>query len=141
MRFLATALTLTAALAFGSASASDASTDPRPPLRDVPQIDGPMLWVAMAIEISDKCPEIDPRNLKGLLVLHDLRGKALDLGYTKDEIEDYATSKQEKARMRELGEQYVKSQGLDPEKTADLCMLGKTEIARNSQIGVLLKAK
>lgn len=118
-----------------------ASTDPRPPLREVEEIDHNMLWVAMAIEISDECDSIAPRTLKGLLFLNKLRGRALDMGYSKDEIEAYVTSDAEKARIRRLGENYVKSQGLDPENPADLCDLGQTEIARNSRIGALLRAK
>ena len=128
------------ALALFLPGAARASND-LPPLREVEEIDRNMLWVALAIEISDKCDQIAPRNLKGLLVLNDLRGQARNLGYSNAQIEEYATSDAEKARMRELGEQYVKSQGLDPDVTADLCSLGSAEIARNSRIGALLKAK
>lgn len=137
LRFAALAL----ASAVTLATASQASTDPRPPLSQVEEIDGPMLSVALAIEISDQCASIAPRNLKGLLLLNKLNGRARDLGYSKEEIDAYVNSADEKERMRALGETYVKSKGLDPEKTADLCTLGRTEIARNSPIGALLKEK
>lgn len=137
MRFAALTLAATMTLA----SASQASTDPRPPLREVQEIDGPMLSVALAIEISDQCAAIAPRNLKGLLLLNRLNGRARDLGYSKEEIDAYVNSADEKQRMRARGETYVKSKGLDPEKTADLCSLGMAEIAQNSPIGALLKEK
>ncbi|MBR9763713.1 MAG: DUF5333 domain-containing protein [Rhodobacteraceae bacterium] len=129
------------ALALTAATASQANTDSRPPLREVSEIDGPLFSVALAIEISDRCDRIDPRNVKGFFLLNQLNGRARDLGYSKDEIDAYVNSPEEKARMRARGEAYVKSQGLDPENPADLCSLGKSEIARNSQIGALLKEK
>lgn len=113
----------------------------KPPLRDVPEIDDNMLWVALAIEISDKCNEIDPRTLKGLSYLNSLKNKANALGYTNEEIRTYVKSDAEKARMREKGEAYVRARGLNPADTGDLCKLGHAEIARGSLIGVFLRAK
>ncbi|MGI3168170.1 DUF5333 domain-containing protein [Pseudooceanicola sp. C21-150M6] len=109
------------------------------PLRDVAEIDRPMFSVAMAIEISDKCDDIGRRTLKGLAFLNDLRIKAKDMGYTDDEIKAYVRSDDEKARMRAMGEAYMRQKGLDPEVEANLCVLGKQEIAANSQIGAFLK--
>ncbi|MBT9382528.1 DUF5333 domain-containing protein [Pseudooceanicola sp. CBS1P-1] len=117
------------------------AANPKLPLREVASLDRPMLWVGIAIEISNKCDSIDARTVKGLLFLNELKNQALAMGYTRTEIKEYITSKAEKARIRKLGESYVKSQGLDPTKTADLCTLGKQEIARGSQIGVLLREK
>jgi hypothetical protein len=113
----------------------------KPALRDVPEIDNNMLWVALAIEISDNCDDISPRTLKGLFFLNTLKNKAQALGYSNEEIRAYVKSDAEKARMRERGETYVKAQGLEPADTGDLCKLGHAEIARGSQIGVLLRAK
>jgi hypothetical protein len=122
---------------FGSATSAAATI----PLRDVKEIDHNMLWVAMAIEISDRCGAIAPRTLKGLAFLNTLKAKAQAMGYSDDEIKAYVTSSEEKARIRKLGEAYVKSKGLDPRSDDDLCTLGLAEIARSSQIGVLLRAK
>ncbi len=131
-----TVLILSFALIFGAAIASA-----KPALRDVSEIDDAMLWVALAIEISDKCDEIDPRTLRGLSVLYGLKRRAQTLGYTSAEINAYVKSPDEKARMRERGERYVKSRGLDPSDPAALCRLGHAEIDRSSAIGVLLKAR
>lgn len=111
------------------------------PLRDVPAIDDNMLRVALAIEISDKCGEIDARTLKGLNYLYSLKRKANKLGYSDDEINAYRKSGAEKARIRARGEAYVKSKGLNPKSAADLCKLGHAEIAQGSVIGSLLRAK
>ncbi|MBU2935741.1 MULTISPECIES: DUF5333 domain-containing protein [Pacificibacter] len=108
-------------------------------LRDEPSIDGPMLKVALAIEISDKCSSIEARKLKGLNFLWGLKTAAKKLGYSDDEIKAYVDSKAEKSRMRALGEAYVRDKGLNPTSAADLCRLGQQEIAANSLTGSLLR--
>lgn len=136
MRMITT-LTTAAVLSLGLTYSAGAKAA----LRDVPEIDDNMLWVAIAIEISDKCDEIKPRTIRGLFFLNNLKQRALSMGYSDEEIQAYVKSDEEKARMRERGEAYMKSKGLDPADIGDLCTLGHAEIARNSQIGVLLKAK
>lgn len=113
----------------------------KPALRDVAQIDDRMLWVALAIEISDRCDGIDPRTLRGLSYLWETRSQARDLGYSPAEIKTYVDSDTEKARMRGRGEAYVRSHGLNPQNDADLCKLGQAEIAKGSQIGAFLRMK
>ena len=113
----------------------------KPNLRDIPEIDDSMLWVAIAIEISDRCDSIAPRTMRGLNYLWSVRAKAQKLGYTNDEIRAYVDSRAEKTRMRKRGEAYVRAQGLNPSNTADLCKLGQAEIAKGSQIGAFLRAK
>ncbi|MCM2560865.1 DUF5333 domain-containing protein [Lutimaribacter sp. EGI FJ00015] len=111
------------------------------PLRDVPEIDDNMLWVALAIEISDRCDSIAPRRLKGLSFLWELKERASDLGYSDDVIRAYVDSEAEKDRIRERGEEYMRVRGLDPTNDDDLCELGRDEIQKGSQIGAFLRAK
>jgi hypothetical protein len=113
----------------------------KPPLRDVAQIDDRMLWVAIAIEISDRCDSIDPRTMRGLNYLWALRSDARQLGYSTAEIRAYVESKAEKDRMRARGEAYLRARGLNPDNNADLCKLGQAEIAKGSQIGAFLRMK
>lgn len=113
----------------------------KPALRDLPQIDDRMLWVAIAIEISDRCATIDPRTMRGLNYLWNIRSEAQKLGYSNDEIKAYVDSDAEKDRMRARGEDYVRAQGLNPDNDADLCKLGQAEIAKGSQIGAFLRMK
>lgn len=112
-----------------------------PPLRDVPEIDDSMLWVALAVEISDRCETIEPRTFRGLTYLWQLKSRAAELGYSDADIEAYADSRTEKERIRTRGEAYVRARGLNPEIDRDLCKLGRREIKKGSQIGALLKAK
>jgi hypothetical protein len=113
----------------------------RPPLSEVREIDGTLLAVAIANEVRQRCDDIAPRMIRAWSTLNGLKAKARDLGYSEDEIEDYVTSEAEKARMRRLGEIYVRQQGADPAVTADLCAFGRAEIARSTAVGRLLREK
>jgi hypothetical protein len=126
------ATTLIASFAGGASAKS---------LRDEPTIDRPMLSVALAIEISEKCSSIDARKLKGLNYLWGLKNAAKSLGYSDSEITSYVESDAEKSRIRSLGEAYVRQAGLNPTSAADLCTLGLKEIAANTLTGSLLRKR
>ena len=110
-------------------------------LSNVKEIDDKMLQVGLALEISEQCNSIAPRRLKGISFLWSVKSRANDLGYSDDEIDAYRKSRANKARIRARAEDYVKSKGLNPKSAADLCKLGKAEIANGSVIGSLLRAK
>ncbi|MBV2360568.1 DUF5333 domain-containing protein [Thalassococcus sp. CAU 1522] len=110
----------------------------KPPLRDVAKIDDHLMAVAIADEIRKSCEDISPRMIKAYSVLRSLKSDARALGYSDEEIEDYVTSKAEKARMRAKADAWLKARGVDPKDRAALCAFGKTEIARGSRIGELL---
>lgn len=112
----------------------------KPPLREVPEIDDALLYIAIADEIRKTCSTISGRLFKGMRELRRLRRYANDLGYTDAEIEAYVESKQEQARMEARGEAYVAARGADRTKADTMCALGRAEIDRNSAIGVYLRA-
>jgi len=43
--------------------------------------------------------------------------------------------------MRERRNEYIRAQGAEPDHGPSLCILGQTEIAKQSRIGALLKAR
>lgn len=112
-----------------------------PPLSEVKEIDDKMRSVAIAIEVSDQCGSIAPRTIKGVNFLWSLKRKASDLGYSDDEIKAYVDSDANEARIRKLGTQLVIAQGFDPTTSEGLCAFGKSEIAKKSIIGSLLRAR
>jgi hypothetical protein len=133
MRLILTAVTALA-LTSGVAGA-------KPALRDVAEIDNGLMAVAIADEIRKSCDDIGARMIRAYSYITSLESRAKDLGYSDEEIEDYVTSKDEKARMRAKGEAYIKARGVDPKDSSGLCRLGKEEIAKGSQIGALLRAR
>lgn len=113
----------------------------KPPLREVKEINEPLYWALVAFEISEICPTIDARKFKGVADGWGLIRKARKLGYSDDEIKAFIRSDEEKERMRARGEAFVKHRGASMDDPDSICALGRTEIERNSAIGVYLKAK
>ncbi|MGH1413320.1 MAG: DUF5333 domain-containing protein [Pelagimonas sp.] len=109
------------------------------PLSQVPAIDDKLMEIAIADEIRKTCDGINARMFRALSRLNDLQDKALSMGYSKDEIEDYVSSKKEKRRMRSKAEAFLAAKGVDHTNDAQLCSFGKAEIARQTGIGTLLR--
>lgn len=134
-KHIAPPIALALALTAGAAAATEL-----PPLREVQEIDRNMLWAGLAVEVSDECPTIEVRKLKGVSFLWGLKNKASSMGYTDDEIRAYVESDDEEARIRSLGEAYVRQAGFDPKTPEGLCAFGEAEIARGSIIGSFLRS-
>lgn len=113
----------------------------RPPLREVPEIDDALLWIAIANEIDKRCDRLAGRRLKAIGIMWGLRSRANALGYSDTEIRAYVESDFEKSRMRARGNAYVAAHGASFEQPQTFCTLGRAEMKKNSAIGVLLKAK
>ncbi len=111
----------------------------KPHLRDVAKIDDHLMAVAIADEIRKTCDDISARMVRAYAVLRGLKTEARALGYSEEEIEDYVTSKAEKARMRVKATAWLAAQGVDAKKNSDLCAFGKQEITKASKIGELLR--
>ncbi|MHA7873975.1 DUF5333 domain-containing protein [Roseivivax sp.] len=131
-------LTVATLAAFGAGAAG---AQGKPPLSQVSEIDDPLLMIAIADQVRKRCESIDARMFKAWTTINALESKAKGLGYSDEEIEDYVTSDEEKARMRRRGEALMRQRGLDPERDSAYCTLGREEIARGSQIGVLLRER
>lgn len=111
----------------------------KPPLREVAEIDNGLMAIAIADEIRKSCDGIEPRMLRAISQINTLERKARDLGYSKDEIDDYVTSKAEKARMRQKAETWLASQGVNVRDRGALCQFGRDQIAAGGPIGYFLR--
>ena len=115
------------------------SVPAQPPLREVDEIDDALLAIGLADEIRNQCPEISGRTFKGYRFILHLRDRARELGYSDAQIDAYRKSDVEKSRLKAEGTAYVRAQGVDMTVPADWCTLGRAEIAKQSQIGALLR--
>ena len=107
----------------------------------MPAIDNEIFYGAVANEIDEHCDSIVGLRAKAITKLLQLRSQANAMGYTDAEIRAYVESDAEKARMRARGEAYLAANGVKYGQPETFCALGRAEIARNSAIGVYLKAK
>lgn len=110
-------------------------------LQNETQINNGLLAVGIADEIRNRCDSISARTFTALSFLNSLKRDARAKGYSNDEINRYTKSKTEKAKMRKRGEAYLAQNGASLSDSASMCRLGRAEIAKRSQIGVLLRAK
>lgn len=113
----------------------------KPPLRDVPEIENTLFAIAVANEVRRKCSSINGRMFRGMRLLHRLRARANDLGYSDDEIRAHVESDVEKARMRAKGHRLLQANGVVLDDPESFCAFGHAEIARSSAIGTLLWAR
>ncbi|WP_435258723.1 DUF5333 domain-containing protein [Thioclava sp. FR2] len=90
--------------------------------------------------IADNCPTIEPRKIRALLELNDLRDYALEQGYTAEEIRAFVTDKAEKKRGKAEAAAWLKERGAEPGKPDAYCAIGEEEIAKDSLIGQLLRS-
>lgn len=111
------------------------------PLRSVKSVDDAVFDVAVADKIRRECPDLAPRLIKAYALYRETRQLARSLGYSDAEIDAYADSDTEKARMRAKGEAYLRAQGVVPSDPQSYCAAGRKEIQKASRIGSLLREK
>ncbi|WP_417603130.1 DUF5333 domain-containing protein [Primorskyibacter flagellatus] len=122
-----------ALLAAGTASAA------QPPLSSVKFVNDGLRNIAIADEIRSNCGSIGPRMIAALQFINKLENHAQAQGYSKDEIEDFVKSKADRKRLEAEAKAFLVANGATNE--SGYCALGRKEIARNSQVGALLRAK
>lgn len=110
-------------------------------LQDETKINNGLLAVGIADEIRNRCDSISARTFTALNFLNKLKRDARRKGYSNDEINRYTKSKTEKAKMRKRGQAYLAQNGASTSDAASMCRLGRAEIKKRSQIGVLLRAR
>lgn len=97
--------------------------------------------VAVADKIRKECDAIAPRMFAAMSYLRSLNNEARNRGYSDEEIERYVTDDAEKEKMNQRRNAYIIASGAHPADGPSMCELGRKEIARQSQIGQLLRAR
>ncbi|MEO0357264.1 MAG: DUF5333 domain-containing protein [Pseudomonadota bacterium] len=109
-------------------------------LNDEPRIQSGMIALGMGNMIRENCPSISARMVRAYWYLKSLESHALDLGYSKVQIESYTDNDQEKARLLGLARARLQDKGVNFDDPQTFCTVGQAEIAANSAIGRLLRA-
>ena len=135
MRMIST-LVLTVALATGPVFANA-----QVGLHAEKDINDGLLVVAVADKIRRACDSISARIFRARSYAISLKELASSRGYTDEEIDAYIENKENKAEMRLRRNAYFEARGASNLDAESLCVLGRAEIQKQSQIGVLLKAK
>lgn len=135
-------LKLTAVFLFALfVSASDVRADRYDMLRADQTIERGLLIVAIGDTVRDYCTSFKPRRVRGLVFLNGLVNRAIQLGYSLDEIRAYVDNEEEKSRVKALARQWLLEQGGDFNRPETLCQVARDEMAKNTQIGRLIREK
>lgn len=129
------------ALVIGIAATGSVAEARAQSLASEDDINSGLFNVAVADRIRDKCDAISPRYFTALGYLQSLKTMARKRGYSDAEIDRYINDDDERDKMEERRNAYIRASGAEPNDAASLCRLGRQEIARESQIGQLLRAR
>ena len=129
---------LTAAFLVCAAPALAAALEP---INRNPAIVQPLIQGFIADRIADECPTISARSLKAKAQALALANHALQLGYTRAEIEAFVRNKDEKARGKAEALAYLTAKGAVVGQPETFCQVGRAEIAAGTLAGQLLRAK
>jgi hypothetical protein len=110
-----------------------------PPLARNTAITDGLIAVGMAIEISEQCPEISARTLKGLLYLNALKHDARAAGYSGEQIDAFIDDNAEKAKLETRARAILAERGAVPGDPDSYCTVGRAEVAADSATGRLLR--
>ena len=130
----AAALALAAVLA---ASPLAAGSD-LPPRRENARIVNSLVAAMVAEGLRRGCPSLHARFFVALRKAKALERYALSLGYSREQIDAFITSPEEKARIIALARAYAAEKGVVEGDKETYCRLGREEIAKGTLTGQLL---
>lgn len=113
----------------------------KPSLWSYPKIDQGLFDVGVAYGIKSNCTSIVEHKIRAATFAWSLVNYARGKGYSTQEVRQFIDSPVEKAALRARVTKYLKGKGLDPQTPNALCSMGKTEIAKGTQVGKLLRPK
>ena len=129
-------------LAVVAALATPASANSeRPYLGENKPLNDTLYAILVADEIRKQCDSISGRVLKGIGMLWGIVQDAKELGYTDDEINAYRNSEEAKAVLRARGDAMMAEKNVTYDDPQTFCQWGRDEIANDTLIGSLLRAK
>ena len=128
--FVAMAFATTAAVSPAQAQQS---------LKDVAYVTEGLIAVGIAYELSEVCDDIDARLFRGIGYLNQLKNHAKGLGFSDDQIDAYTDNKAEQDRLEGIARARLEAMGATPGDEASHCAVGRSEIAKQTTIGYLLR--
>lgn len=135
---LATAL----ALALAGPALGSTQAEANAALRADAEIWGGLMALAIAREVSDRCPGLEARTFRGQTFVLGLYNRARGLGYPRAQIMAFIDDEAEKARLRTEVTAWFAARGLREGAAPDgFCTLGQAEIAGQTLAGSFLRAR
>jgi len=130
-------LVLTLVMALAPAAVSVQASTPG----DLPKVRDGLVAIAAADRLQKHCDSIAPRMVRAYSVMKSLETYARSEGYSADDVQAYAKSKSAKAQISGMARAYLAQNGVDPDRPATYCTVGRAEIDNGTSVGRLLKIK
>lgn len=111
------------------------------PLSQEKYINDRLISARIADRVRRECPSINARIVYAWSQARALKRYAEKKGYSSAQIDAFLDSKQDKARIYSVAEDYLDRKGARKGDARSFCRIGQNEIASNSVAGSLLVAK
>lgn len=131
--------TMTAALTVFAMTAANAAA--LTPLSKQAHINHSLMSGVAADTIRKVCPSISARMVVAWSKLNGLKSYAEDKGYEETAVRAFLKDPTEKARVKAMAADFLKSHGAVVGDTESYCAVGREEIAKKSLIGQMLRAR
>ncbi|MEJ6392259.1 DUF5333 domain-containing protein [Gymnodinialimonas sp. 2305UL16-5] len=109
------------------------------PLRADVHIESGLLVIMAGTFIVEGCPEIDVRRVRSTPYMLGLARRAIGLGFSRAEVEEFIDDPTERARVEARADAWLAQRGASRADPASLCQVGRDEITAGSPIGRLLR--
>ena len=100
-----------------------------------------LLQISLASKVSEECPSIEARKIKGLFALLKIKSVAKELGYSDSEINEFVNNEENKKKLKNETDIYLMNNEVDFNNANTVCLFGKREIDLETTIGSLLRIK
>lgn len=130
---------LTAAtMAIGALASPAAALEP---LSQERYINDRLIAARIADRIRRECPSIGARMIYAYSQARALERYALDKGYSREQVDAFLDSKEDRKRIYAVAEDYMARKGVKKGDAESYCRLGRQEIQSGTVTGSLLVAK
>lgn len=111
------------------------------PLPQEVHINQSLMSGVVADKVRKNCPSISARMIVAWSKLNGLKDYAVKKGYKEDDVRAFLKNPTEKARVKAMAADYLKSHGAVLGNAESYCAVGHEEIAKKSLIGQMLRAR
>ena len=111
------------------------------PLPKETHINQSLMAGVVADKIRKNCPAISARMIVAWSKLNGLKSYAVSKGYKEADVRAFMKDPKEKARVKAMAADYLKSHGAVAGNAESYCTVGREEIAKKSLIGQMLRAR
>lgn len=106
---------------------------------DVESVSEGLIAAGMAMELGDRCGDVNVRMLRGINFLQGLKRELQDRGYSNAEIDAFIDNDAEKDRLEAIARQRLADLGVIEGQAGTYCTVARGQMSQGTQVGQLLR--